>query len=172
MGPALKRLSEDAIPRALERANHYRLLNEPWEAESICRDVLATEPGNQKALVYLLLALTDQFDDAPGGVSATQAQAILARLADEYERAYYAGVILERWAKAQLRSHHSAHAVHDLFAEALGRYERASALAPHGNEDAVLRWNACVRLLERHPHIGPLDDALAIEAGGDEAPTR
>ena len=45
----LKGLSKTAIPAALERAEKYRLLNEPVQAESICRDILATEPDNQHA---------------------------------------------------------------------------------------------------------------------------
>ena len=56
----LKPLSPDAIPQALEKAHHYRLLNEPAEAESICLDVLEIDPDNQQALVTLLLALTDR----------------------------------------------------------------------------------------------------------------
>ena len=52
----LKRLSEEAIPAALEKATRYRLLNEPAEAESICHDVLQIDPENQQALVVLLLA--------------------------------------------------------------------------------------------------------------------
>src|SRR5579864_3525344 len=59
----LKTLSLEAVPRALAKAERYRLLNEPGEAESICRDALDADPDNQDALVMLLLALTDQFDD-------------------------------------------------------------------------------------------------------------
>ena len=57
----LKRLSKEAIPAALDKALRYRLLDEPAEAESICRDVLSIDPDNQEALVLLLLALTDGF---------------------------------------------------------------------------------------------------------------
>src|SRR5262245_25163510 len=95
----LKRLSEEAIPAALEKAMRYRLLNEPSEAESICQDVLSIDPDNQEALVIQLLALTDHF----GGAGARQAQEILPRLRDDYERAYYAGIICERQAKARLQ---------------------------------------------------------------------
>ena len=51
----LKRLTKEAVPRALEKAERYRLLNEPTEAESICQDILRVEPDNQPALVVLLL---------------------------------------------------------------------------------------------------------------------
>ena len=60
----LKTLHAEALPRALEKAERYRLLNEPSEAESICLDVLAIDRDNQAALVTLLLALTDQFETA------------------------------------------------------------------------------------------------------------
>jgi hypothetical protein len=59
----LKPLSAAAVPRALVKADRYRLLSEPGEAESICLDALGVDPDNQEALEMLLLALTDQFDD-------------------------------------------------------------------------------------------------------------
>ena len=149
----LKVLHANAIPRALERAERYRLLNEPWEAESICRDVLRADPENQPSLVTLLLALTDQF----GAAGATQAQAreLLPRLGSPYERAYYAGVICERWAKAALAGAAPGNVVYDWFGEAMRLYDEAEKLSPPGNEDAVLRWNACLRQLQKHPHLRP-----------------
>ena len=101
----LKRLSADAIPAALEKALRYRLLNDPAEAESICHDVLRIDPENQQALVNLLLALTDRFGKGYA-VGVTQAQEVLSHLHDEYERAYYAGIICERRAKAHLSQGH------------------------------------------------------------------
>ena len=150
----LKSLSREAIGRALEKAERYRLLNEPAEAESICLDVLRLEPENQQALTSLLLALSDQFDhDAPDVVS--QAKAILPRLSGEYARAYYAGIIAERRGKARLRQGGpaSGHVAHDFLREAMALFEQAEALRPAGNDDALLRYNACFRILERHPHV-------------------
>ena len=43
----LKPISPEAIPEALQKAERYRLLNEPAQAESLCQDVLAVEPNNQ-----------------------------------------------------------------------------------------------------------------------------
>ena len=60
--PELKQLHKDAIPAALEKAERYRLLNEPGEAESICLDILAVDPDNQRAIITLLLAFTDRFE--------------------------------------------------------------------------------------------------------------
>ncbi len=59
--PDLKPISKEAIPQALAKATRYRLLNEPAQAESICRDVLAADPENQEAVYALILALTDRF---------------------------------------------------------------------------------------------------------------
>src|SRR5262245_37891502 len=98
----LKPLSREGVPAALEKATRYRLLNEPSEAESICHDVLRVEPGNQQALVTLLLARTDRLNRGYG-VGATEAREMLARLKDPYERDYYSGIISEREAKARLQ---------------------------------------------------------------------
>src|SRR6266536_6677630 len=116
----LKLLSHDGVPAALDKAMRYRLLNEPGEAESICHDVLRIDPENQQALVMLLLALTDRFGKGYA-VGVTQAQEVLPRLRDPYERAYYAGIISERRAKAQLRQSGpgSGHAAYQLLREAM-----------------------------------------------------
>ena len=57
----LKPLNREAIPAALEKANRYRLLNEPGAAESIYLDILAIDPDNQEALVNIVLAMSDRF---------------------------------------------------------------------------------------------------------------
>jgi hypothetical protein len=151
----LKPLSKDAIPKALEKADRYRLLNEPAEAESICLDILAAEPDNQRALVTLILALTDQFDRVDYSVGDTQFSELVPRLRDEYERAYYAGVISERRAKASLRRQIHASAAYEWFREAMSWYEKAEALRPPGNDDAVLRWNTCARIFMHNTHLQP-----------------
>src|ERR1700680_630981 len=97
----LKILSPEAVSRALAKAERYRLLNEPIEAESICLDALQVDPENNDAMVTLLLALTDQFGEAlPRAVS--EALQLVERLRDPYERAYYTGIIWERRATAHL----------------------------------------------------------------------
>lgn len=152
----LKPLSREAVARALEKAERYRLLNEPMEAESICLDVLSVDPESQQALVGLLLALTDQFEErSADGVA--RAREVLPRLRSGYERAYYAGIICERRAKAQLKQGGpgSGYVAYDSFQEAMSWYEKAEALRPPGNDDALLRWNACVRVLLRNPHLVP-----------------
>lgn len=152
--PDLKPLSHEAIPNALAKAERYRLLNEPWQAESICRDVLQIDPENQTALVTLILALTEQFDD---GVPVQEARAICAQLQGEYERAYYEGIICERRAKFVLKQgHHGSGLIaYDWIRQAMEWYERAEAIRPPANDDALLRWNTCARFLMRHPHLQP-----------------
>jgi hypothetical protein len=147
----LKRLSRDAVPTALEKALRYRLLNEPGEAESICHDVLSVDPENQQALVTLLLALTDRFGK-DYAVEITQAQEILSRLQDPYEKAYYAGIICERRAKAHLHRGYpgSGHDAYEFLREAMGWFEKAEMLHPPKNDDALLHWNTCARLIMRN----------------------
>src|SRR3954468_19067775 len=98
-----KPISKEGVPAALQKAERYRVINDPSSAESICLDILAVSPENQQALVTLLLAITDQFGPAPTE-GVRRARQVLPRLQDEYKRAYYAGIICERCAKAQLRS--------------------------------------------------------------------
>lgn len=151
---ALKPLSADAIPTALAKAERYRLLNEPEQAESICEDVLAADPGNRDATVMMLLAVTDQFPHHEGTLVA-RANALVERLDSEYERAYYAGLVAERRARALLgrSGPGSALSAGDWLRDAMRKFERAESLRPAGNDDARLRWNACVRLTQRHPHL-------------------
>lgn len=152
----LKPLSAAAIPRALDKAEHYRLLNQPWAAESICLDILQANPGHQRALRLLLLARSDQFGADSGGL-VKQAREALEQLTSDYERAYYAGIICERRAKAQLenRMPGAGFIAYDWVREAMTFYERAEQLRPTGNDDAILRWNTCARLLNESPHVVP-----------------
>ena len=149
----LKPISKEAIPRALEKAERYRLLNEPKEAESICLDILQVDPSNQQALITLLLALTDQFD---AGSQITRPREILPKLIGDYEQAYYGGIIYERKARAQLNATFpgAGSIAYQGFREAMGWYEKAEAIRPPGNDDAELRWNACARTIMEH-HLAP-----------------
>jgi hypothetical protein len=141
----LKPLSLEATPRALEKAERYRLLNEPFEAESICLDALAREPENQEALRMLLLALTDQFGKGEPSATVAEARKVIARLRNEYDRFYYSGITCERRAKASLQDANAF----ELLRQAMDWYEKAEAIRPAGNDDAVLRWNTCARLIMR-----------------------
>jgi hypothetical protein len=144
----LKPIPRAGIPHALEKAERYRLLNDPAQAESICRDILAVEPGHQQALRSLILALTDQLA-ASMASAASEARERVAELADEYERAYFTGIVYERETRAYLtRKHVVRSAAYDGFRHAMEHYERAEQLRPD-DTDAKLRWNSCVRAIER-----------------------
>jgi hypothetical protein len=165
----LKRISKAALPAALTKAERYRLLNEPEQAESICRDVLAVEPDHQVALVTLLLAMTDQFR-AHSNTCVRQAEEALAQVTDPYQRLYYAGIIRERWALALLADGDRGHQAYHWLDDAMRLFEQAEELAQAGNDDAILRWNSCARIIARdrlHASAGlePLD-------AGDAAPHR
>ena len=147
----LKHLSKEAIPAALEKAERYRLLNEPGEAESICLDILKTDSENQQAIITLLLALTDRFEKGYA-VSDTQTKELLGRIKSEYDRIYYTGIVAERRAKTKLRSNapDCRFQAYDLFREAMEWFEKAESIRPTGNDDALLRWNTCARIIQRN----------------------
>ena len=147
----LKSIHKEAVPAALEKAKHYRLLNEPGAAESICLDILETDADNQEALVLLVLAMSDRL--ASGyAVGDSRIQDYLARISDEYQRAYYTGIVYERRAKAVLRqeTHGADSAAFELFRQAMSWFEKAEAIRPEGNEDSILRWNGCARIIMRN----------------------
>lgn len=160
----LKPLSRDGIPAAIEKAMRYRLLNEPGEAESICHDVLGIEPENQEALVILLLAITDRFGTGYA-MGVTPAQDVLPRLHDAYERSYYAGIISERRAKALLRQGGpgSSFAAYQYLREAMTWFEKAEAMRPPGNDDALLRWNACARNIMCNKLEARIDERVELQ---------
>jgi hypothetical protein len=133
----LRPLSPAAIPGSLAKAERYRLLNEPGQAESICLDVLAVEPDHQDALMTLILAITDQFRDDGTAAHVGRAEQLLPRLRD-------AG---------------RASMAYEWLLAALHGFDRAIGLRPAGNDDAVLRWNACVRAIERLPTPAETDRA-------------
>ncbi len=159
----LKPLSHQAVAAALEKADHYRLLNEPVQAESICLDVLEVEPDNQRALVTMVLSLTDQFGDSIPR-AFREVKELVPRLADDYTRAYYKGIVCERRARAHLNGGGmgSGYMAYDWFRQAMESYQEAFDHAPEGNEDAVLRWNVCARVINRNPDVAPEPDSVGV----------
>ena len=154
----LKPISKEAVPEALEKVERYRLLNEPAQAESICLDVLRIDPENQHALIMLVLALTDQF--GVSGLMVSNAREVLPKLQGEYQRAYYSGIVWERLAHSQLRqaSPNSAFSAYESLRQAMECYEQAEKLRPSGNDDAILRWNTCARILMGNRNLRPRPD--------------
>ena len=150
MDRQLKNISKSGIAEALAKIQHYRYLNQAEEAESICRDVLAVDPENQMALRLLGLTITDQFKGTLSD-GFREAQSCFERLSSPYERSYYMGILHERRAKAQMRAGHLAHSLLASFENALRCFEEAEKIRPAGNDDALLRWNRCVRLMQGLP---------------------
>jgi hypothetical protein len=145
----LRKIRSEAVPGALARMEHYRLLNQPRVAESICHDVLAVDPDNQQALIGLVLALTDQFElEARIGVNA--ALEFVPRLTGAYAQAYYAGIIWERHAKSRLNRGYpgAGFDAYDEMQRALQLFDEAHELSPQDNDDAILHANACIRVVD------------------------
>ena len=146
---ALKEIASSAIEHAVEKAETYRLLNDPEQAESICLDVLKIRPNHQQTLRNIVLALTDQFGQTASKIKEAKTHAM--QLSDEYERHYFCGLVAEREARALLRQRFFEPSCAWLgFRDAMDFYERAEAIRPEGNDDALLRWNSCVRSIRRH----------------------
>ena len=143
----LKPLHSEAIPAALEKANRYRLLNEPGAAESIYLDILKIDPDNQEALINIVLAMSDRFgkDYAIGDARVTE---YLTRIRGDYERTYYTGIMYERRGKATLAK--DGVGAFELFRQAMDCFETAEVMRPVGNDDAILRWNGCARIITRN----------------------
>jgi hypothetical protein len=140
----LKPLSPAAVSKALEKAHRYRLLNEPGAAESICLDILEIEPDNQEALMTIVLAMSDRFS-RDYAVGESLIYSFVTRITDEYARAYYTGIIYERRAKVAIRD--GGLNAYELFRQAMDWFEKAEMLRPKGNDDPILRWNGCARII-------------------------
>ncbi len=155
-----KPISKDSIPKALERAEHYRLLNEPWQAESICRDILIVEPDNHDAVLNLLLAITDQFSNENISSYASEAKKLCNRLVSDYEQKYYRGIIEERLGKTSLSRNipRVRYIAYEHYRSAMDFFEEAQEIEPEGHQDAILRWNACLRRIKENKLMRSPDD--------------
>jgi hypothetical protein len=147
----LKALSREAIPNALEKATRYRLLNEPWQAESICRDILAANAGNQEAVYLLILSVTDQFS-GKYRTSLPKALELTDQLKDAYQRDYCKGLIYERQATAALKrtTPRAGYIAYEYLRRAMEWYEKAEQSRPEKNDESILRWNACARMIMQY----------------------
>ena len=150
----LKTLSKEAVPSALQKAKQYRLLNEPQESRSICMDILAVDPDNQQALITLLLALTDGFTESVNP-AFTQAQEVVLQLDTSYCKAYFSGIIYERRAKAHMKQGGpgAGQVAYDWLTKALSAYKNAIDGCDPDNQDSVLRWNSCARMMNENPDV-------------------
>lgn len=145
----LKTLNKDAIPAAIEKAKQYRLLNEPSAAQSICLDILAVDPENQETLVIIVLAMTDRLT-RDYSIGDSQIQNYLDHIKDDHQRAYYTGIFYERRAKAILNTNSTGNeaTIYELFRIAMDWFEKAESLSTNQNDNALLRWNTCARIID------------------------
>ena len=160
--PELKKLTMEGVQRAMQKAERYRLLGEPLEAESICVDVLQVDPRNHEARILLVLSLTDRF--ATDLSCVKEAIGIAAGLEGEYERFYYRAIVAERLGKAQLSrgGPSSADYANRALREAMAWYEKAEAIRRPGDDDAILRWNTCARTIARRGFTTPPDMSAPV----------
>ena len=165
----LKKIRPSAAAAAVGKAEKYRDLNQPFEAESICRDVLDASLEHPGALRTLGLALTDQFEGKGKGRYA-EAMAVFARLPDAYERALYSGIACERQGKAQLREGRPLQSSLPLFEQSLSFFVEAGRLRPEANDDPILRWNSVVRTLRAHPDYASVRSRPEVDLGSDSPP--
>ena len=155
----LKPLPRQGIETALVKVERYRLLGEPWEAESICRDILAVDPENQEALRELIGAIAQQIGSGLGG-DVSETARLIGDLRSEFDREYYSGIVQERRAK-ELLAHGTlgvGPAVYELLVKAMDHYEEAQSVSAPGNDSAILRWNTCARIIMQNdlkPPPGP-----------------
>ena len=102
----------------------------------------------------LILSMTDQFEET---LSGRLAQQLLPRLAGDYEKNYFAGIISERLGRAYMKNqgHGFSFEAYDCLREAMTCFEKAQDLRRAGEEEAIFRWNTCARTLNSHPELRP-----------------
>jgi hypothetical protein len=153
----LKKLHAEAIPSAVEKANRYRLLNVPQLAESVCLDILEVDPNNQDVLIMLILSLADQFSEKSFHLSQTRMVDLVDRLSDPYEKVYYSGLVCEKRGMATLDHQAPGYVVYEWLGKAMYWYDKADKLSPEENDDAILRWNTCARVINFNDQIRARD---------------
>ena len=129
----------------------------------MCLDILQVDPDNQEARVDLILAITDQFgrERRP---RIDLAMKVVGELTDEYQRAYYEAVVLEREARAHIDLDTPPVLVFLRYCEAMDKFAAAAAIRPAGDDSAVIRWNACVRAIRRRQLQPGLEAEEFVEA--------
>ncbi len=149
-------IHKTAIPNVLKKAKQYRLLLEPDLAISICIDIFAIDANNQEALIIYILALTDKLSN---GCKVTDKKILdtIAKLSTKFYKDYYTGIFLEKKARAMLKNTMSKSFAYAAFMQAIKAYKQAEKLADKDCSDAILRYNSCLRTIEKQ-HLIPRDE--------------
>ena len=79
-----------------------------------------------------------------------EAKELCQNLESDYEKVYYRGIISERYGKVALKrsTPRAKYIAYEHYRDAMIFFEKAQEIHPEGNQDAVLRWNACVRAIK------------------------
>lgn len=151
------------IGLALEKAKQYRSLLESELAISICLDIFAIDNDNQNALVIYILALSDTFSHHNANATKPDKKILdaIKRLKSEYQSVYYLGIFYERKARSLMRQPMSRSFAYDLFTQAIAHFQQAEKIS-EGSDDAILRYNACVRAI-KNEHLQPRQDADDVD---------
>jgi hypothetical protein len=142
-------IHKNSINTVLDKARQYRALNEPDLGISICIDVFAVDENNQDALVIYILALTDQYSHQHGKIQPQKIIETIAKLKSEFQQIYYTGIFLERKARALLKNPMSHSFAYAGLMEAIKQYEAAEVIAPAHCSDPILRYNSCLRTINK-----------------------
>jgi hypothetical protein len=46
----------------------------------------------------------------------------------------------------------------------MAHFEKAEAVRPAANDDALLRWNSCARMIANHTDVSPAEEAVEVAA--------
>lgn len=163
----LHAIHADAIDLALEKAKQYRSLLEPEIAESICLDILHVDENNPQALIVYILALTDQLRHAEKQTQMKAIRKAIEKLDSQYQRYYYTGLLNERRARFLVSQPMSHSFAYDYFMEAMQCYQQAQQICPKNNDEAILRWNSCIRTIEKEklqPRLDSEDVLVDMES--------
>ncbi len=147
----LKPITKEGVPSALQKAERYRVLNEPRLSESICQDILDIDPGNQQAIICMLLAITDQIGKYRLDYT-NKVRELISQMNNDYDKQYYSGIVCERQGINLLIQNFSGghFTAYEWLTEAMEHYQKAESLRPSGNDDSILRWNTCVRMIQSY----------------------
>ena len=88
--------------------------------------------------------------DGSGAGRMKEAKGYLARITSAYQRAYFAGLVVEKQGRGALQRGMGGAFAYTCLREAMEHYERANELKEPGNDEAILRWNCCVRTIQEH----------------------
>ncbi len=141
-------IHHQAVGKALEKAKQYRTLLEPDLAISICLDIFAIEKNHQETLVVYILAFTDTFSKPNIKTSDKKIKQAITELKNDYQQNYYTGIFQQKKARSLTSHAMSGSFAYHLLLEAIANYETTDKLSQADNDDAILRRNSCVRIIQ------------------------